>query len=173
MCIGPSAMITNLSNANNKPKKILKPVKVQDGKKIIAKTKKTLTILELLSTFLISVKAEHGAKVRLGTQAFISILKHSKNCRYDKKYERESYFWIRILTYFRSCEDVKCKKMKMVLSHFSACSKLKNGDQCSLCSQLLKVVAQHSLYLCPHDGLKKSCAVPFCDLMRAAKALKN
>jgi len=153
MCIGPSAMITNLSNANNKPKKILKPVKVQDGKKIIAKTKKTLTILELLSTFLISVKAEHGAKVRLGTQAFISILKHSKNCR--------------------SCEDVKCKKMKMVLSHFSACSKLKNGDQCSLCSQLLKVVAQHSLYLCPYDGLKKSCAVPFCDLMRAAKALKN
>ena len=87
MCIGPSAMITNLSNANNKPKKILKPVKVQDGKKIIAKTKKTLTILELLSTFLISVKAEHGAKVRPGTQAFISILKHSKNCRYDKKYE--------------------------------------------------------------------------------------
>merc|ERR1719213_1482406 len=145
-------MITNLSNANQ-PKKILKPVKVQDGKKIIAKTKKTLTILELLSTFLISVKAEHGAKVRLGTQAFISILKHSKNCS--------------------SCPDLKCKKMKMVLNHFNMCTKLKQGEQCSLCSQLLKVVAQHSTYLCPHEGLKKSCAVPFCDLMRAAKALKN
>ena len=24
-----------------------------------------------------------------------------------------------------------------------------------------------------NDGLKKSCAVPFCDLMRAAKALKK
>jgi len=154
MCIGTPAMIANLkNNANNTPKKILKPVRQVEGKKIIAKTLKTLTILEVLNTFLIKAKTENGGKVRLGTQAFISILKHSKNCS--------------------SCPDLKCKKMKMVLNHFNMCTKLKQGEQCSLCSQLLKVVAQHSTYLCPHDGLKKSCAVPFCDLMRAAKALKN
>ena len=83
MCIGTPAMIANLkNNANNTPKKILKPVRQVEGKKIIAKTIKTLTILEVLNTFLIKAKTENGGKVRLGTQAFISILKHSKNCRY-------------------------------------------------------------------------------------------
>ena len=83
MCIGTPAMITNLkNNANNTPKKILKPVNWQadNDKKLVAKTKKTL-LLTLLSTFLIKAKTEYGGKVRLGTQAFISILKHSKNCR--------------------------------------------------------------------------------------------
>ena len=35
---------------------------------------------DVLNTFLIKAKTENGGKVRLGTQAFISILKHSKNC---------------------------------------------------------------------------------------------
>ena len=95
MCIGTPAMIANLkNNANNTPKKILKPVRQVEGKKIIAKTLKTLTILEVLNTFLIKAKTENGGKVKLGTQAFISILKHSKNCRY--------VLFSNVCVYFRS-----------------------------------------------------------------------
>ena len=102
MCIGTPAMIANLkNNANNTPKKILKPVRQVEGKKIIAKTIKTLTILEVLNTFLIKAKTENGGKVRLGTQAFISILKHSKNCRYVLFSYVRVYFWSNLLIFFQ------------------------------------------------------------------------
>ena len=102
MCIGTPAMIANLkNNANNTPKKILKPVRQVEGKKIIAKTLKTLTILEVLNTFLIKAKTENGGKVRLGTQAFISILKHSKNCRYVQFYYVCVYFRPNLLIFFQ------------------------------------------------------------------------
>jgi len=154
MCISNAAMIPNpklrrhgSTEEPKKKKKILKPKPVNPNEKAIS-------VLTLLSTF-VNVKAVSGLnEVSVGTKAFISILKHAKTCR--------------------SCSDIKCKKMKMVLAHFNQCSKLKIGENCSLCSQLLKVVAQHSLYLCPNRafGVRKSCPVPFCDPMRAAKALK-
>ena len=77
MCISQNAaMIPKLKYGKpEKPKnkkKILKPVKVNE---------KTLTVLELLSTF-VNIKPEPGLEVvSVGTKAFISILKHAKNCR--------------------------------------------------------------------------------------------
>jgi hypothetical protein len=93
--------------------------------------------------------------VRLGTKAFIQILLHSRNCS--------------------SCEDTKCKKMKLVMSHYIKCTKLKSGQHCPLCRQLIRVISEHALYLCPNrgDGLKFPCPVPMCDIMRASAALKK
>ena len=86
---------------------------------------------------------------------FIEIMKHSIKCR--------------------SCDDTKCKKMTMVMSHYIKCTKLKDGENCLLCRQLLRVVAEHALYLCPNrvDGSKLPCPVPMCDVMRASAALKS
>ena len=80
-----------------------------------------------------------------------------------------------ILSNCSSCEDSKCKKMKMVMSHYIQCTKLKNGQQCPLCRQLIRVISEHALYLCPNrvDGMKFPCPVPMCDIMRASAALKK
>ena len=79
MCISQNqnaTMIPKLKHGNaEKPKnkkKILKP-------KVNA-NEKTLSVLELLSTF-VNIKPEPGLnEVSVGTKAFISILKHAKNC---------------------------------------------------------------------------------------------
>jgi len=95
-----------------------------------------------------------AANVRLGTKAFIKIMLHSQKCS--------------------GCEDTKCKKMKMVMTHYIKCTKLKSGQHCPLCRQLLRVISEHSMYLCPNrvDG-KFPCPVPMCDIMRASAALKK
>jgi len=101
------------------------------------------------------VKESDTSNVRLGTKAFIQILIHSRNCS--------------------SCEDTKCKKMKMVMSHYIKCTKLKNGQHCPLCRQLIRVISEHAMYLCPNreDGIKFPCPVPMCDIMRASAALNK
>jgi len=100
-------------------------------------------------------RTEAAGNVRTGTKAFISIMQHSLACS--------------------SCDDIKCRKMKMVMSHYIQCTKLKAGLDCGLCRQLLRVVAEHALYLCPHriGGPKFPCPVPLCDVMRASAALQK
>lgn len=59
------------------------------------------------------------------------------------------------------------------MNHYIRCTKLKSGQDCLLCKQFLRVVAEHALYLCPHrvEGPKIPCPVPMCDVMRASAAL--
>lgn len=91
--------------------------------------------------------------VKEGTKGFISILRHSLPCR-------------------NQCQDIKCKKMKLVMHHYVRCTKLKNGQDCTLCRQLLRVIAEHALYLCT-ESPKLPCVIPLCDAMRAAAALSS
>jgi len=170
MCIkqDKSMALSQASHGITKPKKklIIKPSHAQTFQ---VKRKNAITVNELLTIFLSAavgtVKRDNESEVRRreneanevqkGTRAFIEIMKHSIKCR--------------------SCDDTKCKKMKMVMSHYIKCTKLKNGESCLLCRQLLRVVAEHALYLCPSrlDGPKLPCPVPMCDVMRASAALKN
>jgi len=103
----------------------------------------------------VKVQNNDSPNVRLGTKAFIQIMLHTRNCS--------------------SCEDTKCKKMKLVMSHYTKCTKLKSGQHCPLCRQLIRVISEHALYLCPNrvDGIKFPCPVPMCDIMRASAALKK
>jgi hypothetical protein len=110
---------------------------------------------DLVKTKVSTPPTSDTPNVRLGTKAFIQIMLHTRSCS--------------------SCEDSKCKKMKMVMSHYIQCTKLKNGQQCPLCRQLIRVISEHALYLCPNraDGMKFPCPVPMCDIMRASAALKK
>jgi len=104
----------------------------------------------------VKVQNTDPPNVRLGTKAFIQIMLHTRSCS--------------------SCDDSKCKKMKLVMSHYIKCTKLKNGQHCPLCRQLIRVISEHALYLCPNrgvDGIKFPCPVPMCDIMRASAALKK
>jgi len=122
--------------------------------------KPNASVKDLLNGNLVKIKVStppvsDTPNVRMGTKAFIQIMLHTRSCS--------------------SCEDSKCKKMKMVMSHYIQCSKLKNGQQCLLCRQLIRVISEHALYLCPNraDGMKFPCPVPMCDIMRASAALKK
>lgn len=110
---------------------------------------------DLVKTKISTPPVSDTPNVRPGTRAFIQIMLHTRSCS--------------------SCEDSKCKKMKMVMSHYIQCTKLKNGQQCPLCRQLIRVISEHALYLCPNrlDGMKFPCPVPMCDIMRASAALKK
>jgi len=140
-----------------KPKIVIASKPVSSGKKRLI-SPNHLGRLAVDSLITSPVKSEpkeikEDTKVRAGTRAFISILIHAKTCR--------------------SCDDAKCKKMKMVMNHYIGCQKLQNKQECGLCRQLLKVVAEHALYLCPsRNGLKLPCPVPMCDVMRAKAMLK-
>lgn len=94
-------------------------------------------------------------KAKLGTKAFVVIMLHALKCT--------------------GCAENSCKKMKLVMKHYIQCTKLKEGGNCELCRQLLRVVAEHALYLCPSRiaGPKLPCPVPMCDVMRATVALKR
>jgi len=148
---------TDMPLKNNgivKPKKILlkKPV-----------AKKALTPSDIVDTF-VFVKGnqppnkvgEEETKVQIGTRAFIEIWLHASSCSPIAG---------------NACEDVKCKKMKMVMVHWTKCLKLSNGDNCQMCRQLLRVFAEHALYLCS-KGLKSPCRVPMCEIMRLRSALQ-
>jgi len=175
MCIKKEAMpkvnlINNggiIKNKTNLPKKnlYLKPVLslvTENGTK-----NAKITVQDVLKNFGASTAenrndiAQENRKsdtenVRLGTKAFIQIMLHATKCS--------------------SCDDIKCKKMKLVMSHYIQCTKLKSGQDCPLCRQLLRVVAEHALYLCPHrvgSDPKFPCPVPFCDVMRASAALQK
>jgi len=163
--------LSQASHGITKPKKKL-IFKQRQAQAFPVKRKSAITVNELLTIFLSASAAigtvrrdneneqqprrdNDSSEVQKGTRAFIEIMKHSIKCK--------------------SCEDTKCKKMKMVMSHYIKCTKLKNGESCLLCRQLLRVVAEHALYLCPNrvDGPKLPCPVPMCDIMRASAALKN
>jgi len=138
-----------------KPKIVLASKPASSGKKRLITPNHLWSADSLITSPVKSEPKEikEDTKVRAGTRAFISILIHSKTCR--------------------SCDDAKCKKMKMVMNHYIGCQKLQNKQDCGLCRQLLKVVAEHALYLCPsRNGLKLPCPVPMCDVMRAKAMLK-
>lgn len=135
-------------------------------KKILIDSKKQLTVNDLVNNFVAAkvepeeiidnkIQVEKESQVRDGTRAFIAVMLHTLNCS--------------------SCENAKCKKMKMVMSHYIKCLKLKNGENCTLCRQLLRVVAEHALYLCPNlqEGSKLPCPVPMCDVMRHTVSLQK
>ena len=157
-----------MKKPSSKKKLIIKPGQFQ-AFQVKKKKKSAITVSELLTIFLsaavgtvrrdneneVQRRENKSTEVQKGTRAFIEIMKHSIKCR--------------------SCDDTKCKKMKMVMSHYIKCTKLKDGENCLLCRQLLRVVAEHALYLCPNrvDGSKLPCPVPMCDVMRASAALKS
>ena len=60
-----------------------------------------------------------GVLVRPGSEAFYKIFIHSKKCV--------------------SCENPKCKKMKMIQAHFMACTR--SGQNCPLCKQFIGLLA--------------------------------
>ena len=71
--------------------------------------------------------------------------------------------------------------MKLILSHFNDCSKLKEGEVCLCCRQFLQLIAEHVLYLCPTFRqleeqkleLNTKCPVPLCDVMKQITILKK
>jgi hypothetical protein len=153
-------MSTSHHGIAKRPKKnlCLKPITS------VVTNKQNITVKDLLNGDLVKnssppqvvkVQNNDSPNVRLGTKAFIQIMLHTRNCS--------------------SCEDTKCKKMKLVMSHYTKCTKLKSGQHCPLCRQLIRVISEHALYLCPNrvDGIKFPCPVPMCDIMRASAALKK
>jgi len=62
---------------------------------------------------------ENTKIVRPGTNAFIKIMTHARICS--------------------GCDNPKCKKMKMIQSHFIECPK--NGQNCPLCRQLIGLMS--------------------------------
>ena len=86
-----------------------------------------------------------------------------------------------LLIFFRGCDNNKCKKMKLIVSHFNDCSKLKEGEVCLCCRQFLQLIAEHVLYLCPTFRqleeqkleLNTKCPVPLCDVMKQITILKK
>ena len=52
-----------------------------------------------------------------------------------------------IFLFFSSCQNVKCKKMKLILTHYVKCAKFRQGGDCQLCEQLLKVIGENALSL--------------------------
>jgi hypothetical protein len=155
------AMSTSHHGMAKRPKKNLCLKRITS----VVTNKPNITVKDLLDGDLVKnkpsppheVKAQNTdpPNVRLGTKAFIQIMLHTRNCS--------------------SCEDTKCKKMKLVMSHYIKCTKLKNGQHCPLCRQLIRVISEHAMYLCPNrvDGIKFPCPVPMCDIMRASAALKK
>jgi len=86
-----------------------------------------------------------------GTAIFIKTLLHALDCG--------------------GCNDIACRKMRLVLGHFLSCSrKSKNdhqgGQGCHLCAQLINIVGLHSRHLCRARENGKACPVPMCDAMR-------
>jgi len=142
---------------------IVKPKKILAKKPVL---NKSLSLSEVIDQFVL-VKGQLPAnktgaeetKVQTGTRAFIAIWLHATNCGLDSGNSKP-------------CEDVKCKKMKMVMVHWAKCLKLSNGENCQMCRQLLRVFAEHALYLC-QEGPKNPCRVPMCEIMRLKAALSG
>merc|ERR1712110_694634 len=98
------------------------------------------------------------------TVAFVAILLHALKCS--------------------SCDKPACKKMRMVLQHYKQCAfkrkvSLSEGSggpglqNCKICSQLLKIVAQHARSECHMQPGQKGCPVLMCDNFRAAMHKKQ
>jgi len=97
-----------------------------------------------------------------GTVAFVSILLHALKC-------------IR-------CEQPACRKMTMVLKHYKSCAFKRNSSltsgqgwtasiqNCKICGQLLRIVAQHAKFDCKLPADQLGCPVLMCDTFRMAHA---
>jgi len=88
-----------------------------------------------------------------GTAVFIKTLLHALDCG--------------------GCNEIACRKMRLVLGHFLSCSRRKNKNDdtgssqgCHLCAQLINIVGQHSRHLCRAKENGRPCPVPMCDAMR-------
>jgi len=97
-----------------------------------------------------------------GTVAFVAILLHALKCS--------------------QCDQPACRKMTMVLKHYKSCAFKRNSSltsgqgwsasiqNCKICGQLLKIVAQHAKYNCKMPANQLGCPVLMCDTFRMANA---
>ena len=75
---------------------------------------------------------------------------------------------------FRSCPQLSCRKMRIVLQHYIRCGRLVSGQKCLVCTQLLDIVTKHATLFC-RAGAGKPCPVPLCDDLRRSglRGLEN
>lgn len=97
-----------------------------------------------------------------GIIAFVSILLHALKCS--------------------DCEKPACRKMIMVLKHYKSCAFKRNFllssgqgsnasvQNCKICGQLLRIVAQHAKFHCKLPANQLGCPVLMCDAFRKANA---
>jgi len=97
-----------------------------------------------------------------GIVAFVSILLHALKCS--------------------DCEKPACRKMIMVLKHYKSCAFKRNSllssgqgsspsvQNCKICGQLLRIVAQHAKFHCELPANQMGCPVLMCDAFRKANA---
>ncbi len=71
---------------------------------------------------------------------------------------------------FRSCPQLSCRKMRIVLQHYIRCGRLVAGDTCQVCQQLLGIVTKHATQLCRVEQ-DQPCPVPLCDGLRRSGKL--
>lgn len=63
-------------------------------------------------------------------------------------------FWLISSIYSSGCNEIACRKMRLVLGHFLSCSRKNKNDHqgsgqgCHLCAQLINIVGLHSRHLC-------------------------
>lgn len=98
-----------------------------------------------------------------GTVAFVAILLHALKCS--------------------NCEKPACRKMIMVLKHYKLCAFKRNSSltsgqgwsasvqNCKICGQLLRIVAQHAKSDCKIPANQMGCPVLMCDTFRRANAV--
>jgi len=97
-----------------------------------------------------------------GTVAFVAILLHALTCS--------------------NCEKPACRKMIMVLKHYKQCAFKRNSSltsglgwsasiqNCKICGQLLRIVAQHAKSDCQIPANQMGCPVLMCDTFRRGNA---
>lgn len=76
---------------------------------------------------------------------FINVMVHASKCK--------------------SCPQLSCRKMRIVLQHYIGCNRLVEEQRCQVCEQLLSIVTQHAILLC-RVGRGDACPVPLCDQLR-------
>ena len=70
----------------------------------------------------------------------------------------------------RSCPQLACRKMRIVLQHYIRCGRLVAGETCQVCQQLLGIVTKHATQLCRVEP-DQPCPVPLCDGLRRSGKL--
>lgn len=85
-----------------------------------------------------------------GVDTFIAIMVHASKCK--------------------SCPQLSCRKMRIVLQHYIRCGRLVAGETCQVCQQLLGIVTKHATQLCRVEQ-DQPCPVPLCDGLRRSGKL--
>lgn len=169
----------NNNNANNQRSEIrtkpvqkitpyLKPTLLKQEGKIIKVSSPIITSLEknqapsairLMSkdTKAGQIKGQEGkasstltSKSDAGIEAFTGILLHASKCK--------------------SCPQLSCRKMRIVLEHYIQCGRLASGASCIVCKQLLDIVTKHAKQFCKVPK-GQPCPLPLCDQLKCSTVL--